>query len=205
MRDLCNCYFSFWTIFCTFITLTARIIKILIKKKCPEVSSFYASVPKVIIICYTVPEIYGARRIEVLFFILGYFLTFHPPSSSKKKFRKMRKKTTAATTTTTCRYHHFTQMHQKSWSYAILFLRYMVCDRCNYFSFGLFFVFYRPNSPKNRKLKKKQQTNKQTKTMYQKLWLDNVQFLRYGAQRKDGRKKWRIEVGAPPKKNQYFE
>ena len=38
------------------------------------------------IICYTVPEIYGARRMEFLFFIFGYFLTFHPPSSSKKKY-----------------------------------------------------------------------------------------------------------------------
>ena len=74
------------------------------------------------------------------------------------------------------------------------------------FPLGYFLSFYRPNSPKNQKFQKKnKQTNKQTKTMYQKLWLDNVQFLRYGAQRKDGRKKWRIEVGAPPKKNQYFE
>ena len=41
--------------------------------------------------------------------------------------------------------------------------------------------------------------------MYQKLWLDVVRFLIYGAQRTDGRKKWHIEVAAPPKKNQYFE
>ena len=41
--------------------------------------------------------------------------------------------------------------------------------------------------------------------MYQKLWLDDVQFLRYGARQTDGRKKWHIEVGVPPKKIQYFE
>ena len=29
-------------------------------KKTPEISSFYTSVPKIIILCYTVPEIYGA-------------------------------------------------------------------------------------------------------------------------------------------------
>ena len=44
--------------------------------------------------------------------------------------------------------------------------------------------------------------------MYQKLWLDDVQFLRTGVWQMDGqmdgqtdgRKKWHIEVGAPPKK-----
>ena len=43
--------------------------------------------------------------------------------------------------------------------------------------------------------------------MYQKLWSDDVQFLRYGARQMDGQadgqtdgqKKWHIEVGAPPK------
>ena len=57
-RDECNCYFSFWTIFCTFTPLTAQKIKI------------------------------------------------------SEKWKK------------TWRYHHFTQVYQKSWSYAILFLRY---------------------------------------------------------------------------------
>ena len=43
--------------------------------------------------------------------------------------------------------------------------------------------------------------------VYQKLWSDDVRFLRYGAWQKDGQterlmdrwKKWHIEVGAPPK------
>ena len=56
--DRCNCYFSFWAIFCPFTPLTTQKIKIL------------------------------------------------------KKWKN------------TWRYHHFTQVHQKSWSYAILFLRY---------------------------------------------------------------------------------
>ena len=41
--------------------------------------------------------------------------------------------------------------------------------------------------------------------MYLKLWLDDVRFLRYGVQQKDGQtdgwEKWHIEVGAPPYKN----
>ena len=92
-------------------------------------------------------------------------------------------------------------MHQKSWSYAILFLEYMVCDRCNYFSFwAILCPFTALKAHKTKNSKKTKQTNKQTKTMYQKLWLDNVQFLGYGVQWKDGWKKWCIEVGAPPKK-----
>ena len=45
--------------------------------------------------------------------------------------------------------------------------------------------------------------------MYQRWWLDDVWFPRYGTRQTDewtnGRKKQHIEVGAPPKKNQYFE
>ena len=55
----CNCYFSFWVIFYTFTPLTAQKIKKnkkKMKKKSLEIS-FYTSVSKIIIICYTVPEI----------------------------------------------------------------------------------------------------------------------------------------------------
>ena len=58
-RDGCNCHFSFWTIFCPFtpLTPTARKMKISKKwKKYLEISSFYTSVPKVMIRCCTVPE-----------------------------------------------------------------------------------------------------------------------------------------------------
>ena len=55
VRDGCN-YFSFWDIFCPFTTLTVRKIKILKNWKKPlEISSFYTSVPKIMIICCTVP------------------------------------------------------------------------------------------------------------------------------------------------------
>ena len=35
--------------------------------------------------------------------------------------------------------------------------------------------------------------------MHQKLWLDDVKFLRYGGRQADGQKKWHREVGVPPK------
>ena len=57
VRDRCN-YFSFWTIFCPFTPLTAQKIKILRKwKKHLEISSFYISIPKIMIRWCTVPEI----------------------------------------------------------------------------------------------------------------------------------------------------
>ena len=50
-------FLSFWTVFCPFALLTIRKIKILKnwKKKHMEISSFYTSVPKIMIISYNVP------------------------------------------------------------------------------------------------------------------------------------------------------
>ena len=45
------------------------------KTTCLEISSLYNSLPKIIIICYTVPEIWH----------LGYFLLFHLPNSPKNQ------------------------------------------------------------------------------------------------------------------------
>ena len=51
-------FLSFWTVFCPFTPLWTQKIKILKKwKKHLEISSFYKRVPKIMIICYTVPEI----------------------------------------------------------------------------------------------------------------------------------------------------
>ena len=47
----CNCYFSFWAIFCPFTSLIVIKIKILQKrKKILEISSSYTSAPKIMII-----------------------------------------------------------------------------------------------------------------------------------------------------------
>ena len=49
-------FLSFWTVFCPFTPLTTRKINILKNwKKSLEISSFYTCVPKIMIICYTVP------------------------------------------------------------------------------------------------------------------------------------------------------
>ena len=107
-------YFSFWAIFYPFTSLTAQKIKILKKwKKHLEISSFYTSVPKIMIICYTVPEIWWVT--DVIIFHFGPFFALLPKKSKLKKNEKK-----------AWRYHHFTQVYQKSWPYAILFLRYGV-------------------------------------------------------------------------------
>ena len=67
--DRCNCCFSFSAIFCPFTPLTAQKIKILKKwKKRLEISSFYNSVPKLMIICYTVPEIWCMTDVIIFHF-----------------------------------------------------------------------------------------------------------------------------------------
>ena len=82
-RDTCNCYFSFWTIFCPFTPLTVQKMKISKKwKKNLEILSFYTSVPKIMIICYTVPEIWCMTDAIVIFHFRLFFALLHLEISS---------------------------------------------------------------------------------------------------------------------------
>ena len=92
--DGCNCYFSFWTIFCSFTPLTAPKMKISKKWKKPlEMSSFYTSVPKIMIIwCNIVPEVSQRDGCNCYFFILGYFLPFYPLTAQEIKISQKWKK-----------------------------------------------------------------------------------------------------------------
>ena len=137
VRDRRNCYFSFWAIFCPFTPLTVWKMKISKKfKNLLEILSFYTSIQKIIILCYTAPEIWHMTHVTFIF----HFGLFFALKAQKMKFLKKWKNT--------WRYCHFTQV-------------------------------------------------------YQKLWLDDVRFLRYGARQADvqteGEKKWQIEVRAAPK------
>ena len=79
VHDKCNCYFSFWAIFCPFTPLTAQKIKILKKwKKHLEISSFYICVPKIMIRWCTVPEIWCMTDVTVISHF-GLFLALLPP------------------------------------------------------------------------------------------------------------------------------
>ena len=124
--DEYNCYFSFWAMFYPFSPITVQKFKISKKtKKRLEISSFCTSVWKIMIIWYTVPEIWCVMHAIVIFHF-GLFFAFLPWKMKiclknfleKRKFQKTEKNA--------WRYHHFTQVYQKKWSYAILFLRYSV-------------------------------------------------------------------------------
>ena len=59
-------FLSFWTIFCAFTPLTTRKIKILRNwKKRLEISSFYTSVLKIMIMWYTIPYTVESRYLEL--------------------------------------------------------------------------------------------------------------------------------------------
>ena len=112
-------FLSFWAIFCLFTPLTRK-IKILKKwKKRLEISSFYTSVPKIMIICCTVSEIWCMTDVIFIFHSGLFFCPFTPLTAQKIKiFKKMKKNT--------WRYHQFIHVYQKLWSDVARFLRYGV-------------------------------------------------------------------------------
>ena len=60
------------------------------RKNCLEISSFYNSVPKIMIICYAVPEIWFMT--DVIIFHFGPFFPFYPSNIPKNQnFKKMYK------------------------------------------------------------------------------------------------------------------
>ena len=63
-------------------------------KKLLEISSFYNGVPKIMIICYTVPEILHITDVTVFNVtdVTGYLLLFYFPNSPKNQiFKKIKK------------------------------------------------------------------------------------------------------------------
>ena len=68
-------------------------------------SSFYTRVPKIMIICYTVPEIWHVTDVILIFHIGLFFAPLLTSQPKKSKFHKNEKNT--------CRYHHFTCVYQK--------------------------------------------------------------------------------------------
>ena len=85
----CNCYFPFWAIFYPFTPLTAQKIKLLKKwKKCLEISSFYICVPKTMIRCCTVPEIWCVTDVIVTSHFRLFFPLLTPLTAQKIKILK---------------------------------------------------------------------------------------------------------------------
>ena len=84
---------------------------------------------------YHVTDVIVAFHFGLIF--ARFTLSLSSLTALKKEISKNWK---TKTTTKTWRYHHFTQKYQKSWSYAILLLKYTVRDGCNcYFSYWAIF------------------------------------------------------------------
>ena len=84
--DGCNCCFSFWAIFYPFNPRKMKNSKK--RKRTLAISSVYTSVPKTMIICYTVLEIRSVTDVIVVF-------PFYPTNSPKNEnLNKMKKKKT---------------------------------------------------------------------------------------------------------------
>ena len=129
------------------------------------------------IIWYMVPEIWSAP--DIIFCHLGSFFPLLPPNSLKNENFKKKKKNTE-------RYHHFTEVYQKSWSYAILFLRYGTWQMYCYFSFWAILFPFTPITAQKMKISKKWKKAwryHHFTQVYQKSWSYTILFLRYGTWR----------------------
>ena len=144
--DRCN-YFSFWAIFCTFTPLTFRKIKMKKNEKNPlEISSLYTSVSKIMIICYTDPEIWCVTDVIVIFHF-GLLFTLSPLTAQNIKILKKWKKKTPGDIinlhTCTKNYNH---MMYGSWD--------MKHDRQNFLSFWTVFCHFTPLTTQKIKILK---------------------------------------------------
>ena len=74
-RDTCNCYFSFWALFCPFTPITDWKTKISgkIKKTTGNIIILHMYT-KIMIICYTVPEIWHVTHVVIFHFGLFFAL-----------------------------------------------------------------------------------------------------------------------------------
>ena len=97
VHDGCNCYFSFWAIFCPFAPVTSKKMKISKNwKKNLEISPLYTIAPKIMITCCTVPEIWHVTHVIFIFHFGLFFALFSPttpppPKKKKSKFQKHEK------------------------------------------------------------------------------------------------------------------
>ena len=188
MHDRCNCYFSFWAIFCHFTPVTARKMKISKKWK---IASRYYHFTQVYLKTWSHAILflrYGMWWMSLFFFILGNFLPFYPLYNPKNKnFTKIKKTV------------EISSFYTSVPKIMILFYTvpeiWCVTDVIAIFYFGIFFALY-PPPPPFPKLPKKSKFLKNEKKawryynftlVYRKLWLDNVRLLRYGVQRMDER------------------
>ena len=125
-------FLSFWTTFCPFTLLTTQKIKILKKWKKHLEILFYTSVPKIMIICYTVPEIWCMTNVIFIF----HFGLFFALLQKNENFKKTKTTPGGIIILQKCTRNH-DHMGYCSWD--------MAHDKCNYyFSFWAIFCPFTP-------------------------------------------------------------
>ena len=85
-------FLLYLAIFCSFNSLTVQKVKISQNwKKQQEISSFYTSAPKIMIMCYTVLEMWHMTDVIVVFHFGGFFPYYARNSPKKQKFKKTKR------------------------------------------------------------------------------------------------------------------
>ena len=132
-----------------------------------EISSFYTGVPKIMIMCYTVPKILHME--DVIIFHFRQFFALNNPKN--ENFKKM-KKNLEISSFNTCVPKIMIKNLYYSWD--------MACDGCNcyFFILGYFLPFYPPLTPpppsyslNNENLKKKAWRYHHFTQLYQKIMI----------------------------------
>ena len=136
--------------------------------------SFYASVPKIMIICYTVPEISHVLNV-ILFFTQGNFQPFSPTNSPKiKNFKKMKRHLEVSSFNTSVpKILIICYIAPKIWHMPDVII----------FYFGLFLPLCPPNNLKNenfKKMKGKKHLEISFYTSVPKIMIIAILFRRYG-------------------------
>ena len=152
------------------------------EKKCLEMSIFYTSAPTIVIIWYTVPEIWR-RTYVIVIFHFGLFFALLPPNLPQKwKIKKKWKKYLEISFYTSVpKIMIICNTVPEIWH---------VTDVYNcYFSFwAIFFSPFTPLIAQKIKISKKWKSAWRFHHFthaYQKLWFDDVLFLRNGVRRTD--------------------
>ena len=175
MRDIIFCHFE---PFLPFYPLTTPKIKIWKKwKKHLEMSSFYTCTKNPDHMMYGFSDMKRNRQFLV---ILGHFLPFYHTKNPKNQNKTWR--------------YHSTQVSQKSWSYAILFLRYGAWWMYCCFSFWVIFSTVSPLTTQKIRILKNEKKHLDISSFYACVWSNDVRFLRYGAQQMDQQRDGKSDI-----------
>ena len=149
-------FWSSWSIFCTFTPLTAWKKKLSKTwKKHLEISSFYTSVPKIMITGYTVPGIWHVTDVTVTFSFWAIFCLFTPLTAQKIKMKDMKKKKNNNNSGDIFILHKCTKNHDY-----MLYCFWDMAHVCNfYFSFWAIFCPFTPLTAQKIKISKKWKQN----------------------------------------------